>query len=86
MTRFAEFLKDYHDYASLFSKQIYSSDIWSEQTGCELGEYSEYIECCYGKIYDFSTWFEHVSGQPYPDHAIWESYKLYKPDINSVSQ
>lgn len=71
-------LEDYKLYAELFAKQIYNQDVWQEQTGCDVGEYFGYVECCEGRMYSFGTWFEHTQGQNYPLDPEWEKYRGHK--------
>lgn len=76
-----QLLEDYKDYVSIFAKQIYSQELWSEQTGCDLDEYCDYVKCCEGRLYNFGTWFEHTSAQEYPSGADWDATRAFKPSL-----
>jgi hypothetical protein len=59
-------LTAYAEYAGHFAKQIFDSETWKEHTGCDVDEYFGYISCCEGRLYDFSTWYEHAFGVEFP--------------------
>lgn len=75
------YLASYKQYTDLFAKQIYQSDIWQEQTGCEVDEYFEYVSCCEGKLYSFHVWYEHTESKEYPSGYDWDHYKNYKNSL-----
>jgi hypothetical protein len=76
-------LGEYNEYASLFSKQINNPAMWQEQTGCEMDEYYGYIECCETRLYPFGTWYEHTTGEEYPEAKEWKEYRDYKVPLLS---
>lgn len=79
-------LNEYEDYSDIFAKQIFSRELWKEQTGCELEEeYVEYLKCCSNKLYSFSVWYEHTKGTPYPSTGDWIQYRDYKASIKIYS-
>lgn len=74
-------LAEYSTYGEIFGKQVYTKDVWSEQTGCEYDEYSKYVECCNDRLYPFNVWFEHTYGTTYPAGAEWDSVKGHRHKI-----
>ena len=74
-------LGDYADYSALFAKQVYSQELWSEQTGCEVDEYFDYVTCCEGKLYTFGTWFEHTQSLDYPAGPEWDQYRDFRQSL-----
>jgi hypothetical protein len=71
-------LLDYADYVEAFAKQVYSKELWKEQTGCELDEYFGYVSCCEDRLYSFKTWFEHTQAKTYPVGLHWDEYSNHK--------
>jgi hypothetical protein len=76
-----QLLRSYRDYTDLFAKQIYRSELWQEQTGCEVDEYFEYVSCCEGKLYNFQVWYEQTEGGEYPTGYDWDFYKNHKNSL-----
>lgn len=74
-------LEDYREYSQLFAKQIYSQEIWQEQTGCAVDEYFGYVACCENRLYNFGTWFEHTQGQIYPSGPEWGKFRSFKHSL-----
>lgn len=77
-----DLLREYEDYSRMFAAQIFSSQVWSEHTGCEVEEeYFGYVSCCENRLYDFSTWYEHTQSIEYPAGTEWDRYKTHKHSL-----
>lgn len=74
-------LVEYSEYSEMFAKQIFDRKLWEEQTGCEVGEFFDYIGCCQNRLYDFGTWFEHTRNVEYPVGDGWNDYRTFKQTL-----
>jgi hypothetical protein len=76
------FLLQYIMYGGTFMKQVASPEIWAEQTGCDMSDHEEYVQCCMGRLFDFKTWFEHSFNEQFP--STWSEASDFK--FGSIGQ
>lgn len=62
-------LKEYQEYANLFSCQIFTKEVYAELSGEEELdiEYPRYVSSCYNRMFSFRDWYEHSYSRPLPE-------------------
>lgn len=73
-------IQDYNVYGEVFSQQIFMSETWQEQTGCNIEDYKGYVSCCMNRLFDFKTWYEHSYSEAFPNE--WSELSDYKFSVD----